>query len=117
MAGSLEQQFQLIRRGKNCLLYTSSGPDVPPRSRFGNKSASLLFQVLAGLRISDTQTGLRAIPTRWLPDLVDLYGERFEYETNMLLEIPRLGIPLRERPIRTIYPVSYTHLDVYKRQA
>ena len=80
-----------------------SGPDVPPRSRVGNRSASFLFKALAGLSISDTQTGLRAIPARWVEAFVDLYGERFEYETNMLLEIPRLEIPYREQPIRTIY--------------
>ncbi len=80
-----------------------SGPDVPPRSRIGNRTASFLFRVLAGVKVSDTQTGLRAIPSRWLWEFVDLYGERFEYETNMLLEVPRLGISLREQPIRTIY--------------
>ena len=80
-----------------------SGPQVPPRSRLGNRSASFLFKALAGLSISDTQTGLRAIPARWVEAFADLYGERFEYETNMLLEIPRLAIPYREQPIRTIY--------------
>ena len=80
-----------------------SQPDVPSRSRFGNRSASFLFKAMVGLSISDTQTGLRAIPTNWLYEFVDLYGERFEYETNMLLEIKRLSIPLLEQPIRTIY--------------
>ena len=80
-----------------------SGPEVPARSRFGNRSASFLFKTLVGLSLSDTQTGLRAIPARWVYAFADLYGERFEYETNMLLEIPRLSIPMAEQKIRTIY--------------
>lgn len=84
-----------------CRDFTQS--DVPARSRFGNQSASFLFRTLIGLQISDTQTGLRAIPTKWIYEFVDLFGERFEYETNMLLEIPRLSIPIREQKIRTIY--------------
>lgn len=76
---------------------------IPPRSRFGNRFTSLLFRVICGLRLSDTQTGLRAIPNQCLMDFLDLSGERFEYETNMLLEIKAKGFALQEIPIRTVY--------------
>jgi len=55
------------------------------------------------MTISDTQTGLRAIPRDVLKVLVDVYGDRFEYETNMLLAFKQNGIPFDEVKIRTVY--------------
>lgn len=80
-----------------------SGKDVPPKSRFGNTATRLVFRLLCGIRISDTQTGLRALPLSYLAPMCSLSGERFEYETNMLLEMKRLGLPFDEEPILTIY--------------
>ena len=76
---------------------------IPPRSRFGNRFTSFLFRFACGLRLSDTQTGLRAIPNRCLMDFLDLSGERFEYETNMLLEMKRKNFSFQEVPIQTVY--------------
>ena len=78
-------------------------PDVPPRSRMGNRITSTVFLVLCGLRVSDTQTGLRAIPRDALPDLCRVGGDRYEYETNMLLALKSFGIKYRERKIETVY--------------
>jgi glycosyltransferase involved in cell wall biosynthesis len=78
-------------------------PDVPFKSRNGNKITSLVFKIFVGMAISDTQTGLRAIPGKYLPLLCDISGERFEYETNMLLEMKRRNIPFDEVKIRTVY--------------
>ena len=78
-------------------------PDVPPRSRFGNHTTSLVFKIFCGMTISDTQTGLRAIPRKFLPTLNEVYGDRFEYETNMLLAFKNNGIPFDEVKIRTVY--------------
>ena len=77
--------------------------DVPARSSFGNKTTSMIFKIFVGMTISDTQTGLRAIPRKVLEQLVDVYGDRFEYETNMLLAFKTKGIPFDEVKIRTVY--------------
>ena len=77
--------------------------DVPARSSFGNKTTSAIFKIFVGMTISDTQTGLRAIPRSVLEKLVDVEGDRFEYETNMLLSFKTLGIPFDEVKIRTVY--------------
>ena len=77
--------------------------DVPARSSFGNKTTSMIFKIFVGMTISDTQTGLRAIPRDVLEKLVDVSGDRFEYETNMLLAFKTLGIPFDEVKIRTVY--------------
>ena len=77
--------------------------DVPARSSFGNKTTSAIFKIFVGMTISDTQTGLRAIPRDDLEYLATIAGERFEYETNMLLAMKEQGIPFDEVKIRTVY--------------
>lgn len=77
--------------------------DVPARSEFGNKCTRLVMKYLTGITVSDTQTGLRGIPTVFMEQLLMVKGERFEFETNMLLETKARKIPIVEVPIRTIY--------------
>lgn len=80
-----------------------NGSDVPARSSFGNKLTCLVFRLLAGVSISDTQTGLRGIPRVLMQQLMNVAGERFEFETNMLLEAKAMQIPFAEVPIETVY--------------
>ena len=91
-------------------------PGVPPRSVAGNKTTSRFFRILFGIRLSDTQTGLRAIPAKFLKTFCGIEGERFEYETNMLLYMKRLGIGFVEQPIETVYdPEDYgSHYNAVK---
>lgn len=80
-----------------------SQPQVPRRSRFGNRITSAVFKILCGLKISDTQTGLRAFPAMYYTDMLEVSGDRFEYETNMLLEMKARKIPYGEVKIDTVY--------------
>ena len=80
-----------------------SQKNVPARSRFGNRTTSVVFKITHGLWISDTQTGLRAIPDALVSSFVNVGGERYEYEMNMLIECARKKIPVREETIETIY--------------
>lgn len=76
---------------------------VPPRSRFGNQTTSAIFKIFVGMTLSDTQTGLRAIPRNAMKQFCEVSGDRFEYETNMLLAMKQNGIPYDEVKIRTVY--------------
>lgn len=78
-------------------------PQVPRRSRLGNRITSFVFKIGCGLRISDTQTGLRAFPTEYIPDMLEISGDRYEYETNMLLSLGDYSIPMSEVTIETVY--------------
>ena len=80
-----------------------SAPQVPPRSRFGNKCSSLIFRLFIGMKINDTQTGLRAIPRQFIPDVREAKGDRYEYETRMLFLMKRKKIPYLEETISTVY--------------
>ena len=68
-----------------------------------NDTTSLVFKTFVGMTISDTQTGLRALPREAVEELVDVAGDRFEYETNMLLAFKEKAIPFEENKIRTVY--------------
>lgn len=77
--------------------------NVPPKSRFGNMCTSLVFRLFFGMGLSDTQTGLRAIPAEYIGTLLEAAGARYEYETNMLLLMGQRHIPYREVKIETVY--------------
>ena len=80
-----------------------SQSNVPKRSRSGNRITSAVFLILCGLRISDTQTGLRAIPSSLIPTMLKVTGDRYEYETNMLLAFKTYHIEYSEQKIETVY--------------
>ena len=78
-------------------------PDVPERSKFGNRFTSRTFRLLFGMKLADTQTGLRAFPKSTLPAMLTARGNRYEFETNMLIVMKRRRIPYREVTIETVY--------------
>ena len=80
-----------------------SNPGVPARSKMGNRITSIVFRLFFGMRIKDTQTGLRAFPQKYLPELLNVEGDRYEYETNMLFFMNRRNIPFEQVEISTVY--------------
>lgn len=77
--------------------------NVPFRSRFGNTLTRAIMRLACGQSITDTQTGLRAIPARYLPLMLDVPGERYEYETQMLLSLRDHKVAIKEVVITTVY--------------
>ena len=80
-----------------------SGDHVPWRSRFGNRISSWIMEKAAGIRLSDTQTGLRAFDGSLLDMMCGVPGNRFEYETDVLLACAERGIPVVSEPVETVY--------------
>ena len=76
---------------------------IPFRSAIGNGLTRGIFRLATGIKIRDTQTGLRGLPPEILPELLLVKGDRYEYEMNMLLKIKEWGLPYKEIPIQTIY--------------
>lgn len=90
--------------------------NVPWKSRFGNKCTVIALKLFIGGSISDTQTGLRGIPNRLIKRFSTLSGDRFEYETVMLIDAIRSEESIVEVPIRTVYinENSETHFHPVK---
>ena len=76
---------------------------VPFRSWWGNNWTSILFAMLYGRRVPDTQTGLRAFPLDMLPLLAAVPGNGYEYEMSVLCRWVRARRPMEFVPIETIY--------------
>ncbi|MCG2756586.1 glycosyltransferase family 2 protein, partial [Candidatus Dependentiae bacterium] len=76
---------------------------VPLRSMLGNFLSRFAISFVSKQKIYDTQTGLRFIPTEKLESFVNIPGDRYEYETNMLLYAKKFNLKISEIPIETIY--------------
>lgn len=76
---------------------------IPLRSKFGNNITKFVFSFAAGVKVSDTQTGLRGFSSKLTPFMLSVNGDRYEFEMNMLLECAREGIRFYEVPIETVY--------------
>lgn len=76
---------------------------VPARSRIGNTATSALFWLATGWKLKDTQTGLRAFPVALLPALLEIQGDRYEYELRVLLHLAKFHHPVTQISIETIY--------------
>ena len=91
------------RRGALALGSRGLRENVPARSRFGNTVTRHVYSMATGVQLHDTQTGLRAFRRGMIPRLLDIKGERYEYEINMLMELAAEGVPIIEEEIRTVY--------------
>lgn len=91
-------------------------PIVPFKSKNGNKITTNVFQLLYGKRIHDTQTGLRGISNAYIAECLNLQGERFEYEINMLVDAVLSKAGIFEELIQTVYlnDNRETHFDPVK---
>lgn len=90
--------------------------EVPWKSRFGNKMTEKTFKYITGVHITDTQTGLRGIPKAYMKELIDLKGERFEFEMRMLIDAAE-KMKIIEVPIETVYDSvdnHQTHFNPFK---
>ncbi len=76
---------------------------VPARSRVGNRLSRLVFRMLLGQDLEDTQTGLRGIPSRMLKELAAIQSNGYEFEIDMLTAAKHLSVPIVQERIRTIY--------------
>ena len=97
---------QCLAEGERALYLGSRDfdlPNIPPKSRSGNKLTSRVFQLLYGQYLPDTQTGLRAFRREELPFMLEVEGERYEYEMKVLIACARAKLPMIPIGIETIY--------------
>lgn len=83
--------------------FSHSNRAVPFKSRAGNRLTSCVFLLLYGRFLPDTQTGLRAYGRALYAFMLDITGDRYEYETNALIVCSGRHVPIVNVPIDTIY--------------
>ena len=76
---------------------------APFKSWAGNRLTSFFFAFLYGKWLPDTQSGLRGFSASLIPFMLDVPGDRFEYEMNMLIHASGHLINFHTVTIQTIY--------------
>lgn len=79
-----------------------TGKDVPHHNKVGNNLSALYFKMATGVKLNDTQTGLRGFGSNLFALSLGAKGERYEYEMNFLMEAVKEA-PLTKVGIQTIY--------------
>ena len=79
------------------------GTKVPMRSKIGNSATVGFFSLATGARVADTQTGLRGFTPQILDWLLQIPGDKYEYEFSMLLRATRAEMELVQVPIVKVY--------------
>lgn len=78
------------------------GTTMPLGRRLTNTLASAAVGAVVGRPIADAQSGYRAI-RRCVFDVVHARGDRYEYETDFLIQAGRAGLRIADVPIPTRY--------------
>ncbi|UUV98142.1 bifunctional glycosyltransferase family 2/GtrA family protein [Vagococcus luciliae] len=82
---------------------------TPTKSYYGNRLTSFIYYLSSGIKLEDTQTGLRGFHSNMIPDLLNIPGNRFEYEMNQLIDLVKDGYTMDILPIETIYENNNEH--------
>ena len=98
VAKALQQEPQALVLGVRSL-----GASTPWSSWLGNEVSRRCINALWDLALEDSQTGLRGLPRETLAPLINVAGERYEFETLMLFWAARDKRTIEQVPIRTIY--------------
>lgn len=99
--------FNEALKNKECLILGSRDftlANIPQKSQIGNTMFRRAFRFFYGLKVYDTQTGLRGFSVALAEDFLIVRGERFEYEMSVLIFAKKNKIKIIETPIKTIYP-------------
>lgn len=79
---------------------------VPFRSKLGNVLTALIFRILTGTRIADSQTGLRGWPIAYCRQVLPIAINGYDFELECLLRAHSRsgrGFTIVQVPIATIY--------------
>jgi glycosyltransferase involved in cell wall biosynthesis len=101
---ALKVAVALIKHPESLIMGTRVfDKDVPLRSRIGNVITRHLFRLLTGINLTDTQTGLRGIPKDYIPPLLKIKSNGYEFELDMLIACKYTGVVIVEQTINTVY--------------
>lgn len=76
---------------------------APSARRFGNRFSNQALELLSGVRLPDTQCGMRLYPASLLRR-VSLQGSRYEAEAELLVRAAAMHWDMRALPVRVRFP-------------
>jgi glycosyltransferase involved in cell wall biosynthesis len=79
-----------------------AGTEMPWHRRLSNAVSSAAISACAGRSLPDSQSGYRAMRADILAR-IDPVGDRYEYETDLLIRAARAGFRIASLPVPTIY--------------
>lgn len=88
---------------------------IPLPNLIGNLATKASFFLLTGIRYTDTQCGLRAYTPTVMRQAININGDRFEFESNMLLTCRTKKIPIVEFPIQVHYAPKEDYVTTYQK--
>jgi glycosyltransferase involved in cell wall biosynthesis len=88
--------------------------EVAAINRFGNHFADLWVRILTGRDVDDTQSGFRVYPLARILAL-EPEGQRFDFETEIVIRALRAGIDVRSVGVRVYYPPPAERISHYDR--
>jgi glycosyltransferase involved in cell wall biosynthesis len=89
--------------------------EVATINRFGNEFANVWVRIASGRDLGDTQCGQRVYPIGSTLALQPV-GQRFDFETEILIRAVRAGMDVRSVPVRVYYPppeLRHSHYDKF----
>jgi glycosyltransferase involved in cell wall biosynthesis len=84
---------------------------MPFVRRVVNRYMSDRISRVCGQRIPDTQCGFRMLDRQLIPELLGGGGDRFDYETEMLIIASRKGYRIESVPITTVYSDEVSNIS------
>ena len=100
----IKRMYELLKENDELVLGVRIfDKNVPFRSRFGNEWSKFNRGILTKQYIEDDQCGLRGFPVRYLPELIKIKGQRYEYEMNQLTSFQLRDYRIITMPIDVIY--------------
>ncbi len=87
--------------------------NMPARNTFANRFSNFWFALQTGLRLPDTQTGMRIYPLRYLRGL-SLLTNRYEAELSLLVFLAWANVRIISVPVRVYYPPKEQRISHFR---
>ncbi len=88
--------------------FLSKNQRIPPYRQFGQKTLDLFTNIGSKTRVTDSQSGFRALSCQALDNL-DFRSDGYNVESDMIAHFSSLGLPITEVPITVNYDVPNKH--------
>ncbi len=98
LMGNIHDQWPCIVIGNRQM-----GKNVPRSSRFGRAFSNFWVQLETGLRLPDTQSGMRLYPVNQLQQL-NFKKSRYDFEIEVLVRCAWADIPIHSVSVPVFYP-------------